>query len=76
LYADPDYSNPKYPGQIISYAKFIAEGERVDPNFVEQRMSRVKPGHCCTLVYTSGTTGMPKGVMISHDNYVWTKKAL
>jgi len=36
----------------------------------------VKPGHCCTLVYTSGTTGMPKGVMLSHDNYVWTKKAL
>ena len=39
-------------------------------------MSKVKPGHCCTLVYTSGTTGMPKGVMLSHDSYVWTKKAL
>lgn len=37
-------------------------------------MTNVRPGTCCTLVYTSGTTGNPKGVILSHDNYVWTAK--
>ena len=44
--------------------------------YLHERMEKVRPGNCCTLVYTTGTTGMPKGVMISHDSYTWTKKAM
>lgn len=54
----------------------MAEGHRVEDKYLRERMDKVKPGNCCTLVYTSGTTGMPKGVMISQDNYTWTKKAM
>lgn len=63
-------------GKIVTYRQFISQGDRVDEKEVEKRIEKVQPGHCCTIVYTSGTTGMPKGVMLSHDNYTWSKKSL
>jgi len=41
-----------------------------------ERVNKQKPGKCALLVYTSGTTGNPKGVMLSHDNLVCGVKIL
>jgi len=34
------------------------------------------PDSLATLVYTSGTTGRPKGVMLSHRNLLWNAEAV
>ncbi|HEY2027249.1 MAG TPA: AMP-dependent synthetase/ligase, partial [Gemmatimonadaceae bacterium] len=40
-------------------------------NEYRMRADSVKPDDVATLVYTSGTTGEPKGVMLTHDN-LWS----
>ena len=41
-----------------------------DPHLVQKRMECIKPNDVFSIVYTSGTTGEPKGVMLTHRNIV------
>ena len=51
-------------------------GESVPESELDSRIAAQLPDDLCTLIYTSGTTGNPKGVMMTHDNLIWTAKTL
>lgn len=38
---------------------------------VDSRVQNIKHSDLATLVYTSGTTGMPKGCVLTHYNFAW-----
>lgn len=52
---------------------FIKAGQKIDkktPEKFDEILSRITPDDLITIVYTSGTSGLPKGVKLSHYNLI------
>ncbi|MBF6634230.1 MAG: AMP-binding protein, partial [Planococcus sp. (in: Bacteria)] len=62
-------SNSSYPG-IYTWNEFEAFAEKVSDAEYQERFLSMDPDDVINIQYTSGTTGFPKGVMLTHLNVV------
>ena len=53
-----------------TWATFLALGKDISDNAVDKAISTVSGSDICDILFTSGTTGKPKGAMCSHDQTV------
>jgi acyl-CoA synthetase (AMP-forming)/AMP-acid ligase II len=51
---------------VVTLTEFLAAGDRVAPSVTAARAAGVRPGDVSDLIFTSGTTGHPKGAAATH----------
>ena len=80
IYVDPRGIRNRYQHEkLLSWEELLALGEQhraSDPGAVQRRMAEAKPEDVATLVYTSGTTGPPKGAMLTVSNVEFAIRTL
>ncbi|MBK7657508.1 MAG: AMP-binding protein [Betaproteobacteria bacterium] len=71
IYDDPRGLGAYEDSGLVSWQKLIVQGTarlKNEPGLREQLIARAKPDDALVFIHSSGTTGRPKGVVLSHRN--------
>ena len=60
----------------LNWDQMLEKADEVPMEEVRRRAAQVRPDDVCNMQYTSGTTGFPKGVMLTHRNIINNGKTI
>ena len=61
---------------VMRFDRFLTLGKNISDEDFQSRVSQTKPDDPACIVYTSGTTGVPKGAVLTHDNLTFTAQSV